>query len=159
MNYISSYNEMLLSADVDSHALAVGIIDNNNINVETLDTKAKGMYLLTKLKALETLIENPNTSKADKIAAAIRCAELVLPIYQDYYPNDKRVAKTIAAAKEGRYDKGAADAAYVASAYDAAAAAYAASIVIYAANAANYAAIAVTAAFYAIKATKFFYKI
>ena len=78
-------------------------------------------------------------------ALAILCAELVLPIWDYYYPNDGRVKQTIDAAKQGRYAAADADAAAVdAAAADNAAAAYAADAA--AAAAANCAAAATAAA-------------
>ena len=83
------------------------------------------------------LIGKTNLSKDKKIDIAIQCAETVLPIFEEKYPNDDRPRKAIEAAKNKTDAAYAADAA--AAAYDAAAdaaAAYAAAYA-YAADAAT----------------------
>jgi hypothetical protein len=47
---------------------------------------------------------------ATKTALSIKAAEMVLPIFEYYYPKDKRVRNSIEAAKRGKYDRGARDA-------------------------------------------------
>ena len=109
---------------------------------------------LQRLLALQKEIKTTKDKKRLS-ALAILCAELVLPIWNHYYPNDGRVKQTIDAAKEERYDDAAVYAAADAAddADDDAAAAAAAD----AADAAYYAA--ADAAAYAIKATKLHFKI
>jgi hypothetical protein len=110
--------------------------------------------------------------KETKVALAIKAAELVLPIWEYYYPNDERPRKAIEAAKSGN-----ADAAYAAAnvaedaiadntdnaaAYVAYAAwnlAYAAYSLVYAASNAAYAAYATSAVDNAIKSTKLHFKL
>ena len=101
------------------------------------------------LEQIKTQIEQTE-DKATKTALAIKAAELVLPIYEYYYPNNDRAHKAIEAAKSGNAN---ADDYYSAdSAADcAAAAAYAA------ANASDYAA--TNAVINAIKATKLHFKL
>ena len=55
---------------------------------------------LKKLEALEQQIKTTEDPKVKK-ALAIQCAELVLPIWNYYHPNDKRVKQTIDDAKQG----------------------------------------------------------
>jgi hypothetical protein len=119
------------------------------------------------IKQLEQIqIEIGQTEdKATNIALAIKAAEMVLPIFEYYYPKDKRVRNSIEAAKRGEYNAGAFDAYYDYAAVAAYAAAYAATAT-YAAAYAAYAAAAAAnityvaaSAEYAIKATKEHFKL
>jgi hypothetical protein len=119
---------------------------------------------LRQLEQIKVKLEQTE-DKATKVALAIKATELVLPIYEYYYPKDKRVRNSIEAAKRGEYDTGAYAAndaavndaaAYAAAAAAAAYAAYAATAAITAANAAHFAAVA---AVYAIEATKEHFKL
>jgi hypothetical protein len=110
---------------------------------------------LNKLEQIKTQI-NQTKDKATKIALAIKVAELVLPIWEYYYPKNDRPRKAIEAAKSGNsadvYNMNdVAYEAYEAHTYAAASAAYA----IYAASSTNAVNNAVNNA---IKATKEHFK-
>lgn len=56
-------------------------------------------------RLLELQQEIHNTKEQESlITLAIQCAELVLPIWEHYHPNDKRVRQTIESAKKGQYN-------------------------------------------------------
>lgn len=60
---------------------------------------------LDKLESIPILVDKNDRSlnSKEKRLLAIQCAELVLPIYEYYYPNDKRVRNTISMAKRGTF--------------------------------------------------------
>jgi hypothetical protein len=123
---------------------------------------------LNKLLDLQSKIKSTKDPK-EKQQYAIQCAELVLPIWNHYYPNDDRPKKAIEAAAAADDDAAAAVAAVAATAAAAAYAdayadaAYAAADAADAASDAAYAvaiaAIAIDAANNAILATKTFFKL
>jgi hypothetical protein len=102
-----------------------------------------------------------NYTNPIRVAFAVLCAESVLAIYEDKYPNDSRVSNAIKAAKEylfnpSAYAARAARAAAFAAAYAANAAAYAAAdAAAHSARAANAAAYAAYAAAFAAFAAAF----
>ena len=127
------------------------------------DTLMKGKTKITDIEIIESEIPLKDKfwffckkifSKQQNQQIAIRCAEIVLPIYEARYPENKAPREAIEAAKlflsghitinELLLKRRAAAAAYAAAAYAAAAAAYAAAA--YAAAAAAYAAAAYAAA-------------
>jgi hypothetical protein len=57
-------------------------------------------YNLKQLEQIKAQIDQTQ-DKATKIALAIKAAELVLPIWEHYYPKDDRPRKAIKAAKSG----------------------------------------------------------
>ena len=124
---------------------------------------------LNKLLSLQTQIKSSN-SKEEKIKLAIECAELVLPIWNYYYPNDDRLKKVIEIIKKerGNYDAVYAASDMAASAANmvinnngATAATYAAYTVTYASDTTyvTYANAAKVVVDYAIRCTKLFFKI
>ncbi len=100
--------DKVLSMDfmVDKNYTYSGIIDSND---------------LTLLDKFWWVIKKTNLTKDQKLDIAIRCAETVLPIFEDKYPNDDRPRKAIETAKNrdafsSSAADDAADAAYAAAA-------------------------------------------
>jgi hypothetical protein len=113
---------------------------------------------LRQLEQIKVKLEQTK-DRATEIALAIKAAEMVLPIFEYYYPKDKRVLQTIEATKRNEYDNNAFEA-YNDTEYAASDAAYTANAAAMAASNVYLTAIYSTKAVeYAIKATKEHFKL